>query len=98
MVFSRFSGAWSALGGGTKLLKLCLHYFALFEAMSFWKSLQGFGHLIFHHFSESPSTVPRTNSTQLSQPGVIFFKSAAVQDRNVSSLDQTPPPFLHAER
>ena len=30
--------------------------------------------------------VPRTNSTQFSQPDAIFLKSAAVQDRSASTL------------
>ena len=44
---------------------------------------------IFAHFSESPETqkkcVPRTIFTHFSQPGAIFSKSAAVQDRDVST-------------
>ena len=43
-----------------------------------------------HNFSEPPATqagwVLRTISAQFSQPGAIFLKSAAVQDRDVSNL------------
>ena len=43
-----------------------------------------------HNFSEPPATqagcVLRTISAQLSQPGAIFLKSAAVQDRDVSKI------------
>ena len=45
-----------------------------------------------HSFSESAGTqagsVRRTISTQFSQPGALFFRSAAVQDTDVSSLNQ----------
>ena len=44
-----------------------------------------------HNFSEPPAThagsVLRTISAQFSQPGAIFLKSAAVQDRDVSNLE-----------
>ena len=39
----------------------------------------------FRSFLSPPGIVPRTHSTELSHPGAIFLKSAAVQDRSVST-------------
>ena len=55
--------------------------------------------LFLHIFSESPGTqagsVPRTISTQVSQPGASFLKSAAVQDTDVSRLEGQETPVNH---
>ena len=54
-----------------------------------------------HNFSEHPGTqagsVLRTISAQFSQPGAIFLKSAAVQDRDVSRLGEEIYIYIYIE-